>query len=99
MRSGVASPWKGLGSREATTPYVLAEEARCWLLLRPDKAVTTFEAAGEPEPAAHEGIAALDIAQDTKSDVTMRELKRLDERLAVCDVPAAADFREQFATL
>jgi hypothetical protein len=29
----------------------------------------------------------------------MRELKRLDERLAVCDVPAAADLREQFATL
>ena len=27
------TPWEGLGSREATTPYVLAEEARCWLLL------------------------------------------------------------------
>jgi hypothetical protein len=119
------TPWEGLGSREATTPYVLAEEARCWLLLRPDKAVTTFEdvlrlwprertrgrgiqqahlalacaAADEPERAACEGIAALDIAQGTKSDVTMRELKRLDAQLASCDVPAAADFREQFATL
>jgi hypothetical protein len=119
------TPWKGLGSREATTPYVLAEYARCWMLLQPAKAVTTFEdvlrlwprertrgrgiqqahlalacaAANEPERAAREGIAALDIAQGTRSDVTMRELKRLDTRLAACDAPAAADFREQFASL
>jgi hypothetical protein len=41
----------------------------------------------------------LEIAHGTKSDVTMRELKRLDDRLAAYDVPAAADFREQFAAL
>ena len=29
----------------------------------------------------------------------MCELKRLDARLAACDVPAAVDFREQFAAL
>jgi hypothetical protein len=29
----------------------------------------------------------------------MRELARLDHRLAACDAPAAADFREAFATL
>jgi transcriptional regulator with XRE-family HTH domain len=118
-------PWDGLGSREATMPYVLAEEARCWLLLRPDKAVTTFEdvlrlwprertrgrgiqqahlalacaAAGEPERAAAEGLKAVKIARTTTSDVTVRELRRLDHRLAAYDVPAAADFREAFATL
>jgi hypothetical protein len=29
----------------------------------------------------------------------VRELKRLDHHLAGCDVPAAADLREAFATL
>ena len=33
-------------------------------------------------------------AVGTRSAVTMRELKRLDTRLAACDLPAAADFRE-----
>jgi hypothetical protein len=119
------SPWEGLGSREATTPYVLAEEARCWLLLRPSRAVTTFEdvlrswpsertrgrgiqqahlalacaTADEPDRAAAEGMKALGIAQSTRSDVTVRELRRLDRQLAGCDAPAAADFREAFATL
>jgi hypothetical protein len=119
------SPWEGLGSREATTPYVLAEQARCWLLLRPTKAVPTFEqvlrlwpsertrgrgihqahlalaccAANEPERAAAEGMKALGIAQSTKSDVTIRELKRLDRHLVRFDVPAATDFREALATL
>ena len=117
------TPWEGLGSREATPAYVLAEHARCWLSLRPSKAVTTFEevlrlwprertrgrgiqqahlalacaAAGEPDRAAAEGLKALDIAHSTRSHVTMRELKRLDRRLAACDAPAAADFREAFA--
>jgi hypothetical protein len=31
--------------------------------------------------------------------MTLRELKRLDRQLAACDLPAAADFREAFATL
>jgi hypothetical protein len=29
----------------------------------------------------------------------LRELKRLDRRLATCDAPAVADFREALATL
>jgi hypothetical protein len=53
--------------------------------------------ADEPERAAAEGMAALGIAQSTKSDVTVQELKRLDRQLAACDAPAAADFREAFA--
>jgi hypothetical protein len=119
------SPWEGLGSREATTPYVLAEEARCWLLLRPSKAVARFEdvlrlwpsertrgrgihqahlalacaAADEPDRAAAEGMKALGIAQSTKSEVTTRALKRVDQRLAACDAPAVADFREALAAL
>jgi hypothetical protein len=48
--------------------------------------------------AAADGMKALDMARTTKSDMTMRELERLDAGLAACDVPAAADFREQFAT-
>jgi hypothetical protein len=49
--------------------------------------------------AAAEGMKALDTARTTKSDMTMRELKRLDHQLAAYDVPAAADFHEQLATL
>jgi hypothetical protein len=56
-------------------------------------------AADEPDRAAAEGLKALDITQATKSDVTVRELRRLDRRLGSFDVPAAADFRERFATL
>jgi transcriptional regulator with XRE-family HTH domain len=56
-------------------------------------------AANEPERAAAEGVKALDIAQSTKSDVTVRELKRLDHQLAGCDVPAVVDFREAVAAL
>jgi transcriptional regulator with XRE-family HTH domain len=118
-----STPWEGLGSREATRPYVLAEHARCWLRLQPRKAVTTFEdvlrlwpgertrgrgihqahlalacaAANEPDRAASEGLKALDIAHATRSHVTMRELKRLDRRLAACDTRAAGDFREALA--
>jgi transcriptional regulator with XRE-family HTH domain len=117
--------WKGLGQYGASRPYVLAGEARCWLRLRPAKAIAMFEdalrawprdrtrgrgihqsrlalacaAAGEPERAAAEGLAALDIAQTTRSVLTMQELTRLDRRLAACDAPAATDFREAFATL
>jgi transcriptional regulator with XRE-family HTH domain len=120
-----ATPWDDLGSRDSTAPYVLADEARCWLWLRPRKAIEMFDdvlrlwppdrtrgrgihqahlafacaAADEPDRAAAEGLKALDIAQATKSDVTVRELRRLDHRLAASDVPAAADFREAFAAL
>jgi hypothetical protein len=55
--------------------------------------------ADEPDRAAAEGMKALGIAQSTRSDVTVRELRRLDRQLAGCDAPAAADFREAFATL
>lgn len=56
-------------------------------------------AAGEPDRAAAEGVEALAIARTTRSDLTMRELTRLDRRLAGWDAPAARDFREAFATL
>jgi hypothetical protein len=45
------------------------------------------------------GIKALDIAQITRSDITVRELKQLDQQLAACDVREAADFREAFSAL
>ena len=54
-------------------------------------------AANEPDRAAAEGLEALEIARATRSHVTMRELRRLDRRLAGCDAPAAADFREALA--
>jgi transcriptional regulator with XRE-family HTH domain len=120
-----ATPWGDLGSRDSTAPYVLADEARCWLWLRPRKAIEMFDdvlrlwpqdrvrgrgihqahlalacaAADEPDHAAAEGLKALDIAQATKSDVTVRELRRLDHQLVACDVPVVAVFREAFAAL
>jgi len=56
-------------------------------------------AAGEFERAAAEGLEALDVAKTTRSDETARELKRLDRRLAACDLHEAAEFREAFAAL
>jgi hypothetical protein len=119
------SHWDDLARNHVTAPAVLAADARCWLWLRPAKAIGIFEdamriwprarprtrsvqqarlalacaAAGKLDRAAIEGTKALDIAQTTKSDMTMRELTRLDHRLAACDAPAAADFREAFAAL
>ena len=112
-----------LGRRDdSAAPYVPADEARCWLVLRPQKAVAMLEGALRVWPrdrtrglgvqqarlalacadddldrAAVEGMTALDMARRTKSDMTMRELRRLDRRLAACDVPAAADFRAALA--
>jgi hypothetical protein len=103
----------------------MAAEARCWVKIRPRKAVALLEGAlrawprerargrgihqaplalacaavGEPDRAAAEGIKALDIAQTTRSDLTARELRRLDRQLAAHDAPAVADFREAFAAL
>jgi hypothetical protein len=114
-----------LAAHEVTRHYLVAAEARCWLWLRPRKALAMYEdavnrwprqrtrsravhqarlalacvAAGEPERAASEGVEALDTARTTKSKVILRDLAQLDDRLAACDVPAAADFREQFALL
>jgi len=56
-------------------------------------------AAGEPDRAAAEGLKALDTAQTTRADATGRELRRLDRRLATCDLPEAADFRQAFTAL
>jgi hypothetical protein len=118
-------PCGELGSQDLTAPYVLSAEARCWLWLRPNKAIGMLEdalrlwprertrghgvhrarlalacaAAAEPDRAAAEGLKALDVARATKSDVTMRELRRLDHQLATSDAPAAADFREALAAL
>jgi transcriptional regulator with XRE-family HTH domain len=54
-------------------------------------------AADEPDRAAVEGIKALSIARTTKSDVTVRELKRLDRQLSRLEVPAVEKFREAVA--
>ena len=56
-------------------------------------------AAAQPDRAAAEGIKALDMARSTRSDLAMRDLRRLDYQLADCDLPAAGDFREAFAAL
>jgi hypothetical protein len=114
-----------LGRRDdSAAPYVQADAARCWLLLRPQQAVAMLEgalrvwphdrtrglgvqqarlalacASDDVDRAAAEGMKALDMAKATKSDMTMRELRRLDDQLAACDMPAAADFREAFAAL
>jgi transcriptional regulator with XRE-family HTH domain len=118
-------PWDGVGRRNVTRPYVVADEARCWLWLRPRKAIVIFEeasrlwphdctshrgvhqarlalacaVAGEPDRAAAEGIAALEIAQTTRSHLNVRELKRLDHQLAACDLAGTADLREAIAAL
>jgi transcriptional regulator with XRE-family HTH domain len=42
--------WHGLGQYGASRPYVLAGEARCWLRLRPAKAIAMFEHALETWP-------------------------------------------------
>jgi hypothetical protein len=67
-----------------------ADHARLALACAADK---------EPERAAAEGLKALEIVRTTKSDVTVRELKRLDQRLADFDTAAAGDFREAYASL
>lgn len=55
-------------------------------------------AAGEPDRAAHEGLQALTIAHATGSERTMRELRRLDQRLAATPgAQGAARSREAFA--
>jgi hypothetical protein len=119
------SRWDDLARNDVTAPAVLAADARCWLWLRPARAIGMLEdavrtwprdrrrarglqqarlalacdAAGEPERAAAEGMTALGIVQTTRSDMTVRELRQLDHRLAACDLPAAADFREALAAL
>ena len=124
--SADAMPSDNLGRQDLDSPpCILAYEARCWLELRPQRAIRTLEdvlrlwpsdrargrgiqqarlalaceATGELDRAAAEGMTALDIARVTRSDITMRELKRLDRRLAACDAPATADFREAMRTL
>jgi hypothetical protein len=37
--------WHTVGRHVATRPYVLADEARCWLVLRPLKAIALLEEA------------------------------------------------------
>lgn len=55
-------------------------------------------AAGEPDRAAYEGLRALALARATGSARAMRELRRLDHRLAVTpQAQGAEEFREAFA--
>jgi hypothetical protein len=56
-------------------------------------------AASEPDRAAAERITALGIAHATGSHLNERELKRLEQQLAACDLPAAAGFRAAVAAL
>jgi hypothetical protein len=119
------TPRPDVGGRDVTRPYVLAAEARCWVRLRPRRAIGLLEEAlglwprdrtrgrgihharlalacaadGEPERAAAEGVKAVTIARATRSDLTMRELRRLDHDLAASDAPGATAFREAFAAL
>jgi transcriptional regulator with XRE-family HTH domain len=119
------TPPENLGAEYVTPAFVVADEARCWLRLRPRKAIGMFEealrlwphdrargrglhqarlavacaAANEPDRAVAEGIKAVDIAEATKSDLTVRELRRLDRRLAAWDLPQNADFHEAVAAL
>jgi hypothetical protein len=118
-------PLDGLGRRNVTRPYLVADEARCWLWLRPRRAIVLFEeasriwpddcashrgvhqarlalacaAAGEPERAGAEGIEAARLARATRSHLNVRELGRLDYRLAACNLPQATGFREALASL
>jgi len=123
--SEAAAPYEDLNGPLVTAPYIRVAGARCWLSLRPQKAVVMLEdalrrwphdrtrdrglhqtrlaqacaATNEPDRAAAEGIKALGIARTTKSDVTVRELRRLDRQLVRFDVPAVGEFREALATL
>jgi len=55
-------------------------------------------AGGEPDRAAHEGIAALEIARSTKSARIMLELARLDHGLADhIALPTTREFRDAYA--
>ncbi|MGI9098861.1 MAG: helix-turn-helix domain-containing protein [Solirubrobacteraceae bacterium] len=96
--------WLGLRPRQAIA--MLEEVLRLWPRHRTRghgvhraRLALACAAADEPERAATEGFKALEIARTTRSDVTVRELQRLDRRLATCDLPAAADFREALAAL
>jgi transcriptional regulator with XRE-family HTH domain len=126
VQSGHVKLSHDLGRQDdSAAPYVSADEARCWLVLAPHKAVAMIDDAlrvwprertrglavqqarlalacsadGEPERAAAEGMKALGMAQATRSDMTLRELKQLDHQLAACDIPEAMDFREALAAL
>jgi len=102
--AGEARCWLWLQPRKAITLYEHAlrewprDRTRDGGLHRARLALACA-AAGEPERAATEGLDALAIARSTRSDLNMRELRRLDHQLAACDVAAVGDFREAFAAL
>jgi len=104
VRATEARCWLWLQPRKAITLYEHAlrewprDRTRDGGLHRARLALACA-AAGEPERAATEGLDALAIARSTRSDLTMRELRRLDHQLAACDVAAVGDFREAFAAL
>jgi hypothetical protein len=54
-------------------------------------------AADEPERAAAEGLAVLDVERATRSSSIARKLDRLDRRLAASDLSAVTEFREAYA--
>jgi len=104
VRAAGARCWLSLQPQKAVTMF---EDALChWPRdrardrgLHQSRLALACAASNEPDRAAAEGIKALSIARTTKSDVTVRELKRLDKRLAGFDVPAVGEFREALAAL
>jgi len=96
--------WLWLQPHKAIAAY--EDVLRCWTPsatrgrgLHRARLALAYAAADEPDSAAAEGVKASDIAKATKSHMTLRELKHLDDQLAACDVPAVADFREALAAL
>jgi transcriptional regulator with XRE-family HTH domain len=96
--------WTSLAPRKAVATF--EDALRAWpddrqlgRGIRQAQLALGCAAAGELDRAASEGAKALDIAQRTRSDMIVRELRRLDRRLSSSNLPAAAHFRETLATL
>jgi len=96
--------WLWLQPRKAVDAYqhalrIWPRERRRSGCVHQARLALAHTAAGEPERAAAEGMKALRVAQDTKSELAARELRRLNQELAAYDAPAVVDFREAFAAL
>ncbi len=104
IRVAGARCWLSLQPQKAVV--MLEDALRRWPLdrtrdrgLHQTRLAQACAATNEPDRAAAEGIKAVRIARTTKSDVTVRELKRLDRQLVRFDVPAVVEFREALGAL
>jgi len=102
VRAAGARCWLALQPQKAVT--MLEDALRRWPRdrtrdrgLHQSRLALACAATNEPDRAAAEGIKALNVARTTMSDVTVRELKRLDRQLTGHDVPAVGEFREALA--